>query len=75
MNCNLINLVQLMLLLVCFSSIFYYALHSYKNLKYKFQQNIIKNILLRWFEFIKALSPEQYINYEKYGIWRYFTIF
>jgi hypothetical protein len=60
-----------MFLIVIFTSIFTCAVHSYKNLKHKTEENLTKNILIQWLEFIKKLLPQDYIAYEKYGIWRY----
>lgn len=71
MNYDLINLIQLMFLIVIFTSIFSYALHSYKNFKHKAEQNVTRNILIQWLGFIKKLHPQHYIIFEKYGIWRY----
>lgn len=71
MNYDLINLIQLMFLIVIFTSIFSYVVHSYKNSKHKTEENVTRNILIRWLEFIKKLLPQHYITYEKYGIWRY----
>lgn len=71
MNSNLINLMQIMFLVICFTSIFSYAVYSYKNFKHKAEENVTKNILIQWFEFIKKILPEDYIVYEKYGVWRY----
>ena len=71
MNFDLINLIQIMFLVICFTSIFSYAVYSYRNLKHKVEENATRNILIHWFEFIKRLLPEDYIVYEKYGIWRY----
>jgi flagellar basal body-associated protein FliL len=69
MNSNLINLIQLMLLVICFTSIFCYVVYSYKNLKHTAEENATRNILIQWFEFIRKLPPKDYIIYEKYGIW------
>ena len=71
MNYDLINLIQLMFLIVIFTSIFSYTLHSYKRFKHKVEENVIKNILIQWLGFIKKILPQHYITYEKYGIWRY----
>lgn len=60
-----------MFLILCFTGIFSYVVYSYKNLKYKTNENIISNILIHWLEFVKKLLPENYIIFEKYGIWRY----
>ncbi|MGH4124037.1 MAG: hypothetical protein ACREV6_14020 [Clostridium sp.] len=75
MNYNLINLIQLMFLVICFTSIFSYTVYTYKNLKHKVEENIIKNILIQWLGFIKKILPEDYIIYEKYGIWIYLERF
>lgn len=71
MNYDLINLMQLILLIVIFTRVFSYAVHSYKKFKHKTEENVIRNILIQWLEFIKKLLPQHYITYEKYGIWRY----
>lgn len=71
MNYDLINLIQLIFLIVIFTSVFSYAVHSYKRFKHKTENDIKKNILIKWLEFIKKLLPQHYITYEKYGIWRY----
>jgi hypothetical protein len=71
LNYDLINLIQLMFLVVCFTAIFSYTVYSYKNLKHKAEENITTNILIKWLEFINKLLPRDYIVYEKYGIWRY----
>lgn len=71
LNCDLINLIQLIFLIVIFTSIFSYALHSYKGFKRKNEKNLTRSILIQWLEFIKGILPQHYIAYEKYGIWRY----
>lgn len=71
MDYDIINLIQLMVLIVVYTSIFSYALHSYKRFKDKAEENIIGSILTQWLEFIKRLAPQHYITFEKYGIWRY----
>ncbi|MFT8315363.1 MAG: hypothetical protein ABF633_14115 [Clostridium sp.] len=71
MNSNLISIIQFMFLIMCFTSILSYALYTYNNFKHKFQRNIVKKVLLQWVNFIEKLLPDQYIVYEKYGIWRY----
>lgn len=75
MNYNLVNLIQLMILVLFLTSIFSYTIHSYKNLKHKAKENVIRNILIHWLEFIKKFLPEEYIIYEKYGVWRYLVRF
>lgn len=75
MNYNLINFVQLMFLVICFTTIFSYAVYSYKKLKHKAKINVTTNIVTLWLGFIKKLLPEDYIIYEKYGVWRYFGRF
>lgn len=75
LNYNLVNLIQLMFLIIWVTSVFSYALYSYKNIKHKAEANATKNILIQWLEFIKGLCPEDYIIYEKYGIWRYLSRF
>lgn len=71
MNYDLINLIQLMFLVICFASIVSYTVYSYKNLKYKTEGNVARNILIQWLGFIKKILPEDYIIYEKYGMWIY----
>ncbi|MBU3092128.1 hypothetical protein K2F40_09070 [Clostridium sp. CM028] len=71
MNYDLINLIQLMFLVICFASIVSYTVYSYKNLKYKTEENVARNILIQWLGFIKKILPEDYIIYEKYGMWIY----
>lgn len=71
MNYDLINLIQLIFLIVIFTSAFSYAIHSYKKYKHKTEKNLTRNILIQWLEFIKRLLPQHYISYEKYGIWRF----
>jgi len=68
---DLINLFQLMFLVICIASIFSYTIYSYKNLKHKAEENVTRNILIQWLGFIKKLLPEEYIIYEKYGLWIY----
>lgn len=75
MNYNLINLVQLMFLIACFTVIFSYAIYSYKSIKHKAKINVTTYVLILWLRFIKKLLPEDYIIYEKYGIWRYLERF
>ena len=60
-----------MLLVICFIGIFSYTVCSYENIKHKVQVNITKDILILWFQCIKKILPEDYIAFEKYGIWRY----
>lgn len=71
LNYDLINLIQLMFLVICFASIFSYTVNSYKNLKHKTQESVTRNILIQWLGFIKKVLPEDYITYEKYGMWIY----
>lgn len=71
MNYDLINLIQLMFLVICFTGILSSVLYSYKNFKHKTERNITKNILFQWLGFIKNVLPEDYIIYEKYAIWIY----
>lgn len=71
MNFNLINLIQLMFLIIFFSSIFSYTVYSYKIFKHKIEGNLTRNILIQWLEFIKKVLPEEYISYEKYNMWIY----
>ena len=71
MNYDLINLIQLLFLIIIFTSVFSYAMHSYKRIKHKTEKGNKRNILIKWLEFIKKLLPQCYITYEKYGIWRY----
>lgn len=54
-----------------FSCIFSCAASAYKKLKHRIKENIIKNVVIQWIEFVKRMSPKEYIVYEKYGIWRY----
>ncbi|MBU3128327.1 hypothetical protein LGL55_06700 [Clostridium tagluense] len=75
MNYDLINLIQLMFLVICFTGIFSYTVYAYKNLKHKVEEKITKNILIQWLGFIKNILPEDYIIYEKYGIWIYLERF
>jgi hypothetical protein len=64
-----------MFLVICFTSIFSYAIYSYKNLKHKAEEKVTRDILIKWLKFIKKLLPKDYIIYEKYGIWRYLVRF
>ncbi|MBU3188970.1 hypothetical protein K9O30_07730 [Clostridium bowmanii] len=75
MNYDLINLIQLMFLVILVASIFSYTVYSCKNLRQKTEGNITRNVLIRWLGFIKKLLPEDYITYEKYGIWIYLERF
>lgn len=70
-NSNLINIIQFMFLIICFTSILSYAVYTYNKFKHKFEKNIVNKVLLQWIDFVKTLLPDQYIIYEKYGIWRY----
>lgn len=75
MNYDLINLIQLMFLVILVASIFSYTVYSCKNLRQRTEENITRNILIQWLGFIKKLLPEDYITYEKYGIWIYLERF
>lgn len=75
MNYDLINLIQLMFLVILVASIFSYTVYSCKNLRQKTEKIGTRNILIQWLGFIKKLLPEDYITYEKYGIWIYFERF
>jgi|GEM_PF-1436426 len=75
LNYDLINFIQLMFLVMCFASIFTYAVYSCRNFKHKIEQNVTKNVLIQWLGFIKKVSPEDYIIYEKYGMWIYVARF
>lgn len=65
------SMIQFMFFIICFTGIFSYVVYNYNKFKHKFQKSIIKKILLQWIDFAKTLPPEQYIIYQKYGIWRY----
>ncbi|MBU3160773.1 hypothetical protein KPL37_13585 [Clostridium frigoris] len=71
MNYDLINLIQLMFFVICFTGIISYTVFSYKNLRHKIKKNDTRNILIQWLGFIKKVLPEDYIIYEKYGMWIY----
>lgn len=71
MDSSLINVLEFMFLVICFTSVLSYTIYAYNNFKYTFQRDIISKILFWCVYFVKALLPEQYIIYEKYGIWRY----
>lgn len=71
LNFNLMNIIQLVLIVICLTSIFSFSVHSYGKFKHKVEEKIINNMLLQWLGFIKTLSPKAYIIYEKYEIWRY----
>lgn len=71
MNYDLINLIQLMFLVICFTSILSYTLYTYKSFKHKTKQDITRSVLIQWLGFIKRVLPEDYIIYEKYGMWIY----
>jgi len=71
LNYDLINLIQLMFLVICFASIVSYTVYSYKNLRHKIEKNDTRNVLIQWLGFIKKVLPEDYIIYEKYGMWIY----
>ena len=71
MNYDLINLIQLMFLVICFTGILSSTLYFYKNFKHKTEGNITKSILIQWLGFIRKVLPEDYIIYEKYGMWIY----
>lgn len=75
MNYDLVNLIQLMFLVMCFAGILSYTVYSYKNFKHKVEKNVTRNILIQWLEFIKKLRPEDCMIYEKYGIWIYLERF
>ncbi|MCB2294376.1 hypothetical protein LGK95_12740 [Clostridium algoriphilum] len=71
----LIKLIQLMFLVICFASIVSYTLYAYKNFKHKAEENVTRNVLIQWLGFVKKLLPEDYIIYEKYGMWIYIERF
>ncbi|MGV8980782.1 hypothetical protein [Clostridium sp.] len=71
MNYDIINLIQLMFLVILVASIFSYTIYSCKNIRNRTEEKITRNILIQWLGFIKKLLPEDYITYEKYGIWIY----
>lgn len=71
LDSNLISIIQFMFFVICFSGIFSYAVYTCNKFKCKFEKSIIKKILLQCIDFIKTLLPEQYIVYQKYGIWIY----
>lgn len=60
-----------MFLVICFASIVSYTVFSYKNLRHKIEKNDTRNVLIQWLGFIKKVLPEDYIIYEKYGMWIY----
>ncbi|MCB2353651.1 hypothetical protein [Clostridium estertheticum] len=71
MNYDLINLIQLMFLVICFTGILSYTLYTYKSFKHKTKENITRSVLIQWLGFIKKVLAENYIIYEKYVIWIY----
>lgn len=64
-----------MILVICFASIFSYTVYYYRKFKHKTEENVTKNVLIQWLGFIKKVLPEDYIIYEKYGMWRYIERF
>jgi len=71
LNYDLISLIQLMFLMICFAGILSYTLCLYKNIKHKAEWNITRSVLIQWLGFIKDVLPENYIIYEKYKLWIY----
>jgi len=60
-----------MFLVICFASIVSYTVYSYKSLRHKIEKNGTRNVLIQWLGFIRKVLPEDYIIYEKYGMWIY----
>lgn len=75
MDYDFLNLVQLMFLVMCVASIFTYTVYSYKNFTHRIEESVTKNVLIQWLGFIKKVAPEDYIIYEKYGMWIYIERF
>lgn len=71
MDVDFINIVNFIAIFMCMAILIISAVHVYENCRKVFIRNIIGNILIQALVYFKRLSVDQYVCYEKYGIWRF----
>ena len=73
MNMDFFNIFYFILLFMCITAVFSGILQVHKNLRESIRYNLIECIVLRALGYPKKLYIKQYVSYEKYKVWIYFT--
>lgn len=71
MRLNAFNLIQIVFLFICISTIFSYIVYSYKKYTKHIYIDICAAINRKAFRYIEKLHIEDYLAFEKYHIWRF----
>ncbi|MBC2582274.1 hypothetical protein [Clostridium sp. DJ247] len=71
MKTDALLIIQIILIFMCFVSIFAYVNAVYKRTIKHFNNKFSKYIFIEALRYLKKLDPKDYIVYEKYEIWRY----
>ncbi|NMM64621.1 hypothetical protein HBE96_18605 [Clostridium sp. P21] len=71
MRSSVFNLVQIVFLFICISSMFSYIVYSYKKYTKHVYIDICTAINTKAVKYIEKLHIEDYISFEKYDIWRF----
>lgn len=71
MRLDLFDLIQILFLFVCISSIFSYILYSYKKYKKQINLDICTTINTKTVKYLQNIHIEDYLSFEKYHIWRF----
>lgn len=75
MKVDTLNMMQIILFLICISSFFSFIRYSRKKAIIKLNQNIPSYIFSRALSYFRKLLIEDYICFEKYGLWRFTEIY
>lgn len=71
MKLDILNLVQITLIFIYLSGIFYFIVYSYKRNFKNVCFKLIKQIATQVLNYSKKLTTKNYFSYEKYCIWRF----
>ncbi|AKN32195.1 hypothetical protein Ccar_15540 [Clostridium carboxidivorans P7] len=71
MRLNVLNLIQIVFLFICISSIFSYIIYSYKKYTKHIYIDICSALNTKAVKYIEKLHIEDYSAFEKYNIWRF----
>lgn len=73
MKDNILNIVQFIIILMTVSGLIFFVKGYFTKLKRKFLVKIVLKITSIYVDFTKVLYIEDYCNFEKYHIWRFFV--
>ncbi|WP_446899025.1 hypothetical protein ACSVC9_03780 [Clostridium sp. LBM24168] len=71
MDINFVNIVNFVTIFIYITMIFVGVAYIYESFKKVIESNIINSIVIQALGYIKKLSIDQYVCYEKYEIWRF----